>query len=115
MSLIVVNCVVLGRALSVASKKDIAYTLKDSIGIGLGFTISLMLIGAIREILGTNTITFMSSLSELTGYRAVYKVYPAMSLLPNPIFSSGAGAFLVLGFLVALFNAFKKEENHESD
>lgn len=115
LSLIVVNCVVLGRALSVASKKDIAYTLKDSIGIGLGFTISLMLIGAIREILGTNTITFMSSLSELTGYRAVYKVYPDMSLLPNPIFSSGAGAFLVLGFLLALFNAFKKEEKHESD
>lgn len=115
LSLIVVNCVVLGRALSVASKKDIVYTLKDSIGIGLGFTISLMLIGAIREILGTNTITFMSSLSELTGYRAVYKVYPDMSLLPNPIFSSGAGAFLVLGFLMALFNAFKKEEKHESD
>lgn len=115
LSLIVVNCVVLGRTLSVASKKDIVYTLKDSIGIGLGFTISLMLIGAIREILGTNTITFMSSLSELTGYRAVYKVYPDMSLLPNPIFSSGAGAFLVLGFLMALFNAFKKEEKHESD
>ncbi|MCI9435051.1 MAG: electron transport complex subunit RsxE [Bacilli bacterium] len=115
LSLIVVNCVVLGRALSVASKKNIAYTLKDSIGIGLGFTISLMLIGAIREILGTNTITFMSSLSELTGYRAVYKVYPDMNLLPNPIFTSGAGAFLVLGFLMALFNSFKKEENHESD
>ena len=115
LSLIVVNFVVLGRALSVASKKNIAYTLKDSIGIGLGFTISLMLIGAIREILGTNTITFMSSLSELTGYRAVYKVYPDMNLLPNPIFTSGAGAFLVLGFLMALFNSFKKEENHESD
>ncbi len=115
LSLIVVNCVVLGRALSVASKRDIVYTFKDSIGIGLGFTISLMLIGSIREILGANTITFMSSLSELTGYRAIYKVYPDMSLLPNPIFVSGAGAFLVLGFLIALFKVFKKEDNHESN
>lgn len=115
LSLIVVNCVVLGRALSVASKKDITYTFKDSIGIGIGFAISLMLIGAIREILGANTITFMSSLSELTGYRAIYKVYPDMSLLPNPIFTSGAGAFLVLGFLIALFNSFKKGAKHESN
>lgn len=115
LSLIVVNCVVLGRALSVASKKDIFYTFKDSIGIGLGFTLALMIIGAIREVLGTNTITFMSSLSELTGYRAVYKVYPDMSLLPNQIFTSGAGAFLVLGFLIALFNSFKKGDKHESN
>lgn len=115
LSLIVVNCVVLGRALSVASKKDVFYTIKDSIGIGLGFTFSLMIIGAIREVLGTNTITFMSSLSELTGYRAVYKVYPNMTLLPNQIFVSPAGAFLVLGLLMALFNHFKRGKSHESN
>lgn len=115
LSLIVVNCVVLGRALSVASKKDIFYTFKDSIGIGLGFTLSLMIIGAIREVLGTNTITFMSSLSELTGYRAVYKVYPDMTLFPNQIFASPAGSFLVLGFLMALFNHFKRRKKDESN
>ncbi len=115
LSLIVVNCVVLGRSLSVASKKDVFYTIKDSIGIGLGFTFSLMIIGAIREVLGTNTITFMSSLSELTGYRAVYKVYPNMTLLPNQIFVSPAGAFLVLGLLMALFNHFKRRKSHESN
>lgn len=115
LSLIVVNCVVLGRALTIASKKSFSYTFKDSIGIGLGFTFSLMLIGAIREILGTNTITLMSSLSKITGYRAVYKVYPDMSLLPNPIFTSASGAFLVLGFLMALFNSFKKGDKHESN
>ena len=115
LALIVVNCVVLGRALTVASKKSFIYTLKDSVGIGLGFTFALMIIGSIREILGTNTITLMSSISALTGYRAVYKVYPDMSLLPNPIFTSAAGAFLVLGFLIALFNAFKKGDKHESN
>ena len=115
LSLIVVNCIVLGRALSVASKNKVLYTLKDSLSVGIGYTLALMLIGAIREILGTNTITFMSSLSSLTGYRAVYKVYPDFSLLPNPIFTSAAGAFLVLGFLIALFNCFKKGDKNESN
>lgn len=115
LSLIVVNCIVLGRALSVASKNKVLYTLKDSIGIGLGFTFSLMIIGALREILGTNTITLMESLSSITGYRAVYKVYPDMSLLPNPIFTSSSGAFLTLGLLLALFNKFKKGDKHESN
>ena len=113
--MIVVNCIVLGRALSVASKNKFLYTLKDSIGIGLGFTFSLMIIGAIREIIGTNTITFMSSLSKITGYRAVYKVFSDSSLIPNQIFASPAGAFLVLGLLMALFNYFKRSDKNESN
>ena len=115
LSLIVVNCIVLGRSLSVASKNKVLYTLKNSFGVGIGYTLSLMLIGAIREILGSNTITLMSSLSSITGYRAIYKVYPDFSLLPNPIFISSAGAFLVLGFLIALFNCFKKGDKNESN
>lgn len=115
LSLIVVNCIVLGRSISVASKNKVLYTLKNSFGVGIGYTLSLMLIGAIREILGNNTITLMSSLSSLTGYRAIYKVYPDFSLLPNPIFTSSAGAFLVLGFLIALFNCFKKGDKNESN
>ena len=115
LSLIVVNCIVLGRSLSVASKNKVLYTLKNSFGVGIGYTLSLMLIGAIREILGSNTITLMSSLSSITGYRAIYKVYPDFSLLPNPIFTSSAGAFLVLGFLIALFNCFKKGDKNESN
>ena len=115
LSLIVVNCIVLGRSLSVASKNKVLYTLKNSFGVGIGYTLSLMLIGAIREILGNNTITLMSSLSNLTGYRAIYKVYPDFSLLPNPIFTSSAGAFLVLGFLITLFNCFKKGDENESN
>lgn len=115
LSLIVVNCIVLGRALSVASKNKFLYTLKDSIGIGLGFTFSLMIIGAIREIIGANTITIMSSLSKITGYRAVYKVFSDSSLIPNPILVSPAGAFLVLGLLMALFNCFKRSGKNESN
>ncbi len=114
LSLIVVNCIVLGRALSFASKNSVLCTLKDSSLTGIGYTLALMLIGAIREILGTNTITFMNSLSSITGFRAVYKVYPDFSLLPNPIFSSPAGAFLILGLLIALFN-YLKGDRHESN
>ena len=114
LSLIVVNCIVLGRALSVASKNNCLYTLKNSVAIALGFLFSLMIIGAIREILGTNTITFMNNLSSITGYRAIYKVYPDTSLFPNSILVSPSGAFLILGLLIALFNSFKKGDKNES-
>ena len=80
--LIVVNCIVLGRNLSVASKESVSKSVLDGIGIGLGFLFALMLISLFREILGNNTITLMDSLSELTGYKAVYKVLPNTNILP---------------------------------
>ena len=73
--LIVVNCIVLGRALSVASKSNIRTSLKDAIGIGLGYTFVLMIIALFREVIGNNRLTLMSSISNLTGYKAVYKVF----------------------------------------
>jgi len=73
LSLITVNCIILGRALTVASKKSVKESILDAIGIGIGFTLSLMLIGFVRELLGTNTITIMNDISSLTGYRLVFK------------------------------------------
>lgn len=114
--LIVVNCIVLGRAMNVASKESVLKSTLDGIGIGLGYTLALMLVAAIREILGTGIITLMDSVSSITGYIAIYRIIPENSLFPLSIFTSPAGAFLTLGFLMGLFNYLKnkKEVKHES-
>lgn len=105
--LIVVNCIVLGRAIEVASKSSVKKSFLDAIGVGLGYTLVLMILGAFREILGNNTITLMDSVSGLTGYRAVYKIYTPNNLLPMNILIKPAGAFISLAFLMALFNHIK--------
>lgn len=113
--LIVVNCIILGRALAVASKQTVKKSVLDGIGIGLGYTIALMIIGCVREVFGNNTITFMDSISSITGYRAVYRVFSKNNLIPMSFLVSPAGAFLTLGILMALFNYLHKGGNHESN
>lgn len=108
--LIVVNCIVLGRNLSVASKESVSKSVLDGIGIGLGFLFALMLISLFREILGNNTITLMDSLSELTGYKAVYKVLPNTNIFPIKFLVTPAGAFFTLGILLAIFKRSDKNE-----
>lgn len=114
--LIVVNCIVLGRGISVASKSSIKESILDAIGIGIGFTLSISFIATIREIIGTNTITIMDTVSTITGYKAIYQVFPDNIWLPNSIFVNPAGAFLTIGFLLAFFKSITKEKKvkHES-
>ena len=100
--LIVVNCIILGRAISVASKEKIHTSILDGIGVGLGYTFALLILSLIREILGNNTITLMDNLSTITGYKAIYKIFPNNELIPLNIFNKQAGAFLTLGILIAL-------------
>lgn len=103
--LIVVNCIVLGRAIEVASKESVKNSILDAIGIGLGFTFAISLIALIRELFGTNTITLMDSISSVTGYKAIYtNILPSTNILPMSILVSPCGAFLCLGLLIALFN-----------
>ncbi len=90
--LIVVNCIVLGRAEAFASKNSVIDSALDGIGIGLGFTISLTVIGFVRELLGGLSI-FGNKLAEGDGMLA---------------FVLAPGAFLVLGYLMVLFNKAKK-------
>lgn len=113
--LIVVNCIILGRALAVASKTSIGKSVLDGLGIGIGYTIALMFIACIREVLGSNTITLMDSISTITGYRAIYRVFPENELIPMSILASPAGAFLTLGILMAIFNSLRKGGKHESN
>lgn len=87
--LIVVNCILLGRAEAYASRHGVVDSLADGIGIGLGFTVALTLIGCVREFLGAGTIFGLTVYPESYG-----------SLL----FVLAPGAFIVLGLLIALFN-----------
>lgn len=113
--LIVVNCIVLGRAINVASKSSVFKSFKDGIGIGLGYTIALMIIGLFREVLGTGIITLMDSTSKITGYRAVYKIFDS-NILPVNFFITPAGAFMSLGIILGVINYItKRGNNHESN
>ena len=102
--LIVVNCIILGRAEAFASKNSAFDSILDGVGIGLGFTLSLTLIGLLRELLGSGAV-FGHSLN-LNYIDAVSGTQ--MSYMPL-LFVLAPGAFLVLGYLMALFNKFLKK------
>ena len=87
--LIVVNCILLGRAEAFASKNSVGLSLADGLGVGLGFTCALTLLGCIRELLGAGSIFGIGIFPEQ---------YGAL------VFVLAPGAFIVLGLLIALFN-----------
>lgn len=92
--LIVVNCIILGRAESYASKNGVFYSILDGLGNGLGFTLSLTVIGIIREILGSG---------KLFGIEIFTKLFdPAMIFILPP------GAFITIGVMVAIITKFKQ-------
>ena len=105
--LIVVNCLIMGRAVAYASKNKVHLTIIDSISYGIGFTLAIVILGTFREILGTGSITIMNNLSRLTGYQMVYNILPDSTLFPLNILVSPAGSFLSLAFVVAGFNYYK--------
>ena len=91
--LIVVNCIILGRAEAFAAKNSPLHSIFDGLGMGLGFTLSLTLLGAVRELLGTGRIFSLTVFPEQ---------YGAL------IFVLAPGAFIALGFLIALVNKLRK-------
>ena len=91
--LIVVNCILLGRAEAFAAKNTPVASFFDGLGMGLGFTLALTLLGAVREFLGTGKIFNLTILPEEYGML---------------IFVLAPGAFIALGYLIALINSFKK-------
>lgn len=99
--LIVVNCIILGRAEAYASKNPPIPSLFDGIGMGLGFTLSITCIGAVRELIGAGTI-FGKQILPLADAAA-----GKMGYEPVTIFILAPGAFFVLAFLSALQNKFK--------
>ena len=99
--LIVVNCIILGRAEAYASKNKPVPSLFDGIGMGLGFTLSITCIGAVRELIGAGSI-FGKQILPLADAAA-----GKMGYEPVTIFILAPGAFFVLAFLSALQNKFK--------
>ena len=100
--LIVVNCIILGRAESYASKNPVLPSIFDGIGMGLGFTFGLTCIAIVREFIGTGAI-FGVQILPLADAAAGKGGY-----VPVTIFILPAGAFLVLAFLVAGMNRLKR-------
>lgn len=85
------------------SNKYDKLTIKSTLKTGMYFILTISLLGLIREILGSNTITLMNYTSSLTGYKAIYEIFPTNDIIPMPFFISAAGAFLTLGVLMAIF------------
>ena len=98
--LIVVNCIILGRAEAYAGKNEPLLSVADGLGMGLGFTIALVIIGAVREFIGAGTIFGAT-------------IFTARPFPPIGIFVKAPGAFLVIGILIAILNAlqFKNRSN----
>ncbi|NOY51359.1 MAG: electron transport complex subunit E [Chlorobi bacterium] len=90
--LIVVNCIVLGRAEAFASKNNVLSSIIDGLGMGLGFAFALTLLGSVREFLGGGAIFGL-------------KVIPGDLML---VFVLAPGAFIVLGYLIAIINRLRK-------
>jgi electron transport complex protein RnfE len=91
--LIVVNCIVLGRAEAFAAKNTVFSSMLDGLGMGLGFTLALSLLGSVRELLGTG---------KVFGFTIYPENYGML------IFVLAPGAFMVLAYIIAVFNKLKK-------
>lgn len=91
--LIVVNCILLGRAEAFASKHSVVDSMCDGIGTGLGFTLALTMLGAVREFLGTGRVFGLEAYPERFG---------------SLVFVLAPGAFIVLGLMIALFNRINR-------
>lgn len=96
--LIVVNCIILGRAEAFASKNSVLDSFFDGIGMGVGFTLALLLIAAIREVFGAGTITLV----PIGSFDGVIEI-PILSTYPVRVIAVASGALLLMGLLKAFF------------
>jgi electron transport complex protein RnfE len=99
--LIVVNCIILGRAEAFAQKNGIAASAADGLGIGLGFTLALGALAAIREIFGAGTVSIPFSDTVLNLFGPAFKPFTFMVEAP--------GAFVCLGLMLAVMNLIGKK------
>lgn len=95
--LIVVNCIILGRAEAFAQKNEVLPSILDGLGMGLGFTLAITLMGSIREILGNGTLFNIRLLGENASTILIFVLPP--------------GAFVTYGFLIAIMNRIKFKFN----
>ncbi len=97
--LIVVNCIVLGRSEAFASKNGVYRSMLDGLGIGIGYTLALMSLAAVRELLGTGALTFWGTPIQILG----------PSFQPFKFMVQAPGAFMALGLMLCLMNIAGKK------
>ena len=108
-SLITVNCIVLGRAEAYASSNTVGDSVVDGISMGLGYTLALIIISVVRELLGNGTITIWGDLQlNLQG------VFDFLHITTISFFTSSAGAFMVLGIVLAIMQAIKNSKEEKA-
>ena len=95
--LIVVNCIILGRAEAFAQKNEVKSSILDGLGMGLGFTLAITLMGSIRELLGNGSIFNVPVVAENAKTMLLFILPP--------------GAFITYGYLIAIFNRVKAKYN----
>ncbi len=98
--LIVVNCIILGRAEAFASKNSVGKSFMDGLGIGLGFTFALVILSSVREIIGSGSFMGISLFGE--GFQPA-----AMAILPP-------GGFIILGVILGVINIIKRREKTDA-
>jgi len=101
--LIVVNCIVLGRAEAFASKNGLVVSIADGLGIGIGYTLSLAALGSVREILGAGTLTLWEGIELFN----IANVFPGFQ--PFQFMVQAPGAFIGLGLMLCLMNMMGKK------
>lgn len=109
LALIVVNCIVLGRAEAFASQNPVADSFFDAVGASIGFGISLMIMAAFREILGTGGLELKNLLDS---EKMIFSI-PLFKGYGASFFTSGAGGFLSFGILTGLFNIYKGKQEEK--
>jgi Na+-translocating ferredoxin:NAD+ oxidoreductase subunit E len=107
--LIVVNCVILGRAEAFANKNTLSRSILDALGMGIGFTLGLFIISFIREVFGAGTITLFA-IGNFDGVIEIPLIYQA----PARVIALSTGALLVVGYLVAFFNWMEAKKERKT-
>jgi electron transport complex protein RnfE len=113
LSLLVVNCIVLGRAEAFANKNGVVDSLLDGLGNGIGYTLALIVISLVREILGTGMLTF----GNIFPFLKINGEVVALPILKGatwdysiPLFAKPAGGFIVFGVIMAILAAIKNSK-----
>jgi electron transport complex protein RnfE len=108
-NLIVVNCIILGRAEAFASKNKVVPSIVDALGQSLGYGLALLIISAIREIIGTQSITLSNPFDSTQS--VTYNLLPEFKI---SFFTSAAGAFVTMGIILAVIAAMKQAKENKA-
>lgn len=125
-ALIVVNCIILGRAEAFASKNSVGSSLLDALGMALGFTLAISLISVIRELIGNGSITVWGPMINQASYAGEFfvktatgfgfnfiKVFDFLHIVPFTLMIDKVGAFLTLGILIGIKVAISEKKHHK--